>query len=302
MIKQLFQKLIGQKKLMYFIGMTVIVLLAVAVIAGLLNGLIADGTWSFGWSSYRYDESGYEIGSGTIRENSITGLELDWLDGEVHIVLCDDAFISLTETYQGEVADTALLRYRVSEDGTTLSIKYRASAAFLGCGGTEIGKNLTVRIPKAMASMKAVAVKGESARILIDGISADSMSVTSKTGDVILSNGETNTLAVETVSGNVDCTLSVCSNATMVTKRGNLKLESAKAAESLDLKTQKGNIILAIPEECGFRLSLDADKSRFACDRSLTGTDEGYSYGNATTEIKLSAPKGSVTINTFKKI
>lgn len=302
MIKQLFQKLTGQKKLMYFIGIAVIVLLAVAVIAGLLNGLIADGTWSFGWSSYRYNESGYEIGSGTIRANSITNLELDWLDGEVHIVLCDDAFISLTETYQGEVADTALLRHRVSEDGTTLSIKYRASAAFLGCGGTAIGKNLTVRIPKSMASLKTVTLKGESARISMDGISADAMSVTSKTGDVILSNGETNTLSVETVSGNVESTLSIRLGAVMNTKRGNLKLESEKAPESIDLKTQKGNIILAIPEECGFKLKLDADENRFACDRDLTSTDEGYSYGNSATEIKLSAPKGSVTINTFKKL
>ena len=299
MLKQFFERLYAHKKAMRIIGSSVLVLLAVAVVVGLLNGLIADGTWSFGWSSYRYDETDFEIGSGTVYSRSITDLEIDWIDGEVKIVLCDDASISLTEEIEGEVADTALLRRRLSEDGTKLTVKYRASASFLGCGSTGVNKSLTVRIPKSMANLQSLTVTAESAVITSDGISATSFSVTSKTGDVTLTNGGAETFSIQTVSGKIDANISVLKSATLVSKRGDLRLSTQSAPSLLDLNTQKGNISISIPADCGFALTLDADTNRFACDRALSNHGEGaYSYGDGGSQIKLSAPKGSVSINT----
>ena len=299
MLKQFFERLYAHKKAMRIIGSSVLILLAVAVVVGILNGLIADGTWSFGWSSYRYDEADFEIGSGTVYSQSITDLEIDWIDGEVKIVLCDDALVSLTEEIEGEVADTALLRRRLSDNGTKLTVKYRASAAFLGCDSTGVNKTLTVRIPKSMANMQSLTVTAESAVIISDGISATSFSVTSKTGDVTLSNGRAERLSIQTVSGKIDADISVIGAATLVSKRGDLHLYTQTTPTLLDLNTQKGNMKLGIPADCGFLLELDADTNRFACDRTLSNVGElVYSYGDASSKIKLSAPKGSVSINT----
>ena len=299
MIKLFFQRLYAQKKLMNFIGSTVMILLAVAVVIGILNGLLAEGTWSFGWSSYRYDETGYEMGSGTVPSRSVTDLEIDWIDGSVELILCDDAGISLTESYQDDVPDTALLRYKLSSDGTKLSIKYRASAAFLGCGGTGINKTLIVRIPRAMADMKSVSITAESATISSDGISAKAFGVTSKNGSVKITNAAIDALTVETVSGDVDINAEVLSTASLYAKSGDLHLYTIATPSLLDLNTKKGNVRLSVPSDCGFLLELEGNTDRFSCDRMLSELEgAAYSFGDESTRIKISAPKGSVSVNT----
>lgn len=301
MLKDLFQRLTSKKKAMTFIGAAVLILLVVAVVVGVLNALIADGTWSIGWSSYRYDETDYEIGSGTIPSKTITSLEIDWLDGEVKLVLCDDAFISITEAYTGEIAESARLRHKVTQGGTLLSVKYRSSAAFLGCGGTGENKSLTVRIPKSMANLSSIQINAESANVSMEGISANAMTLSSTTGSITLSSGNVQALTVTTQSGNIDTSLAVSKQATLTSRRGNLIARTASEPEQLTLETEKGSVTLGLPAECGFTLQAEVDINRFACDRSLIGENGSYSYGDHATSIKLSAPKGSVSIETVAK-
>ena len=86
------------KRVLTILGITIGASLAVAILIGILNALVANGTWSFGWSDYRYDESGYEVGEGSVFSDDLTTLSIDWIDGEVRIVSCGDQYISLSET------------------------------------------------------------------------------------------------------------------------------------------------------------------------------------------------------------
>ena len=189
-LKKLLQDQKRWQKICTVIGTVTVSLLVIAVIIGVLNGLVANGEWEIGWSSYRYDETGYEIGGASVPSKTVRNIEIDWIDGEVEIILCDDAFISITEFYEGELAEKDYMRHRLSEDGSSLSVKYRKSAAFVGIGGGA-DKKLTVRVPKSfLGQIQTLTVNARSANVTVDGVTVQSLSVTTKSGDIDIKHPE----------------------------------------------------------------------------------------------------------------
>ena len=103
-----------------------------AILLGVLNGLVGKGEWNLGWTNYRYDDSAYHKGQGTIPAPALEKIELDWIDGSVTVVICQDAYVSVSESAPAELTEKTQLHWFVSEDGKTLSIKYRGSSSFFG--------------------------------------------------------------------------------------------------------------------------------------------------------------------------
>ena len=245
-----------KKKPLAIVGGIILICLVAAVIIGIFTALVGNGDWDIGWSSYRYDESGYEIGSGSIASKKITEIEIDWINGDVEIVVCDDAFLSVTESVEAELSDAKTMRRRLSSDGTTLSVKYRKSAAFVGFGGYGEDKQLTVRIPRYMLTqLGTLQITGSRANVSLCGVGAKELRV--------------------------------------VTKRGDIEIDRA-TFDTLTLKAERGNATVWFDDSDGFVLELDADKNRFVCDRTLEETEEGYRYGDGRAKIAVSAPLGKV--------
>ena len=119
------------KKPLIILLIIVAALLVGAVILGVLNALVGKGKWTFGWTDYSYDDADYEVGDGSIPATRITSIDLDWIDGNVRIIACKDAFLSLTESTDSELTEASRVRWQVNELGE-LSIKYRKSSFFLG--------------------------------------------------------------------------------------------------------------------------------------------------------------------------
>ena len=190
------------KKALKIVGITAAALVLVAVLVGILNALIAGGTWKFGWTDYRYDDTGYEAGEGSVTHDGITEIDIDWIDGRVEIVLCQDRYISLTERADGALTEEGMLHYRVSADGKTLSVKYRASSWYFGNSQNK-NKVLTVRIPEHMIAsgqLQSLKIKTDSGDVRVNAkpvsvpaegeeplsFSLSKLSVQTKTGDVNL--------------------------------------------------------------------------------------------------------------------
>ncbi len=186
MLKTKFEKLSKPQKILLAAGLILIGVLLFAVIVGILNAYVGDGEWSL-WSSYKYDETGYEVGSSSVGSKQITAIDIDWIDGDVELLLCDDAYISVTELYEGDLPDSALLRYKLSEDGTALSVKYRSSDAFIGFGSGGENKKLIVRVPRTyIDQLRSITVNGKNANVKINGVSAREMNIYTKSGNIEL--------------------------------------------------------------------------------------------------------------------
>ena len=191
------------KKIIKYAAFVVGGLLVGAILLGVLNGLVGKGEWNLGWTDYRYDDSVYKAGEGSIATPNVEHIDLDWIDGNVKVLLCQDAYISITETAPAELSENTRVHWCVSEDGKTLSIKYRASSSFFGANKDK-NKDLILRIPEKLIGQ-------------IDTLSINAVSSNVTVSDIIVDNIE-----VQTASGNVNVELPEGSAFTLTheTKRG----------------------------------------------------------------------------------
>ena len=174
-----------------------------AILLGVLNGLVGKGEWNLGWTDYRYDDSAYKIGEGSIAAPGVENIDLDWIDGNVKVVLCQDAYISITESAPAELSENTRVHWCVSEDGKTLSIKYRASSSFFGANKDK-NKDLILRIPeKLLGQLKNLNINAVSSNVTVSDIIVDNINVQTGSGNVDfeLPEGSAFTLTHETKRG-----------------------------------------------------------------------------------------------------
>lgn len=251
-------KQIKIKKGLIVTAIVLAALLVGGVVVGALNALVADGAWSFGWSDYRYDESGYEVGEGSIPFTDITRIEVDWVDGEVEIVPCQDTYPSISETSDEELPESAEVRWRVSEDGKTLSIKYRKSSWFFSAGTGSRNKHLTLRIPERLfEQMLEIDVEAISTAVTVRGISAQK-------------------LEVSTESGNV--TVDACSFA------------------ATDLETEKGDVALRMPTDASFVLNWETERGKISSDFAFVQEGARYTVGNGGATVSVETESGDLLL------
>ena len=161
-------------------------LLIGAILLGVLNGLVAKGEWNLGWTNYRYDDSAYKVGEGSIAAPNIESIDLDWIDGNVSVVICQDAYISITESAPADLTDKTRVHWSVSEDGKSLSIKYRASSSFFGTNKDK-GKDLILRIPeKLFGQLKNLNINAVSSNVTVSDIIVDNIDIKTASGNVEL--------------------------------------------------------------------------------------------------------------------
>ncbi len=155
-----------------------------AILLGVLNGIVGKGEWNLGWTDYRYDDSAYTVGEGTVRAPHLESINLDWIDGSVTVVICQDAYVSISETAPSDLTEKTQVHWAVSEDGKSLSIKYRGSSSFFGVNKDK-EKDLILRIPERLiGQLRTLDIKAVSSDVSVCDVVIDSMQVTTKSGNV----------------------------------------------------------------------------------------------------------------------
>ena len=177
---------IKNKNILKYAAFVIGGLLIGAILLGVLNGLVAKGEWNLGWTNYRYDDSAYKVGEGSIAAPNIESIDLDWIDGNVSVVICQDAYISITESAPADLTDKTRVHWSVSEDGKSLSIKYRASSSFFGTNKDK-GKDLILRIPeKLFGQLKNLNINAVSSNVTVSDIIVDNIDIKTASGNVEL--------------------------------------------------------------------------------------------------------------------
>ena len=155
-----------------------------AILLGVLNGLVGKGEWNLGWTNYRYDDSAYKVGGGSIAAPNVESIALDWIDGNVSVVICQDAYISITESAPADLTEKTRVHWYVSEDGKSLSIQYRASSSFFGTNKDK-EKDLILRIPeKLLGQLKNLNINAVSSNVTVSDIIIDNIDIKTASGNV----------------------------------------------------------------------------------------------------------------------
>ncbi|MBR3894149.1 MAG: DUF4097 family beta strand repeat protein [Clostridia bacterium] len=284
------------KKATIVVAIVVGVLVLLAVLLGVLNALVGGGAWQIGWKDYRYDESGYEIGEGSIVADSITGIDLDWIDGEVNIVSCRDTFASISERADGDLPESAKVRWRVLEDGT-LQIKYRKSSWFFGIGSSNRNKKLTLRIPeKFLEAMNSVHVEATSADVNVVDLRAKDFVCESVSGAITVKNCSFDRFSTETTGGSLSAEGLIAREISVESMGGDVELTLPVLPDEIDAESMGGDIVLRMPKDSSFSMDWETNSGQLAYDLPLSKSGDRYLCGNGTKHIDVETASGDLTL------
>lgn len=271
-------------------------LLAFAIVLGVLNALVADGRWSFGWNDYRYDEEGYEIGQGTVPVTAITRIDLDWIDGGVEIVACRDAYISLSESASSALPESAELRWKVDADGT-LYVKYRQSDWFFGIGADNREKRLTLRIPEAyFERLTEISVKVASSNVVICDVAAKTLHFESQSGALVLKNCGFDSFFAESKRGKIAADGLLATEISVKAAEGDTDLKLSHCPAELKISATYGDVTLRLPQSASFVLDWRTKKGSLSHDVPLAPSGDRYIAGDGGADFAVETTDGSLTL------
>ena len=271
--------------------------LCIAVVGALMGGRISDlrNTYYDGREWHHDDalDGSYTGGEIRVPAESITALSIDWVAGDVKIMVTDGEEIVVTEhADRGIPAEYALLL----EADNTLRIRY--SNDVWGIDMPE--KDLTVLLPRTVAeNLTAVDLSGVSANFAVGKLTVrDAFSFDTTSGKLEMQsmNAPQAKATVSSVSGKVELDGSFREvKAGRTSGEIDLRLRNAPAA--VEVSTVSGEVDVELPAGTGFTLDYSTVSGELEYDFPLTKSKDGkYVCGDGACRIEVGTTSGSLSV------
>lgn len=271
--------------------------LCIAVVGALMGGRISDlrNTYYDGREWHHGDalDGSYTGGEIRVPAEDITALSIDWVAGDVKIMVTDGEEIVVTEhADRGIPAEYALLL----EADNTLRIRY--SNDVWGIDMPE--KDLTVLLPRTVAeNLTAVDLSGVSADFAVDKLTVrESFSFDTTSGklktEVLTATGAK--ADVNSVSGDIELDGSFREVKAGSTS-GEIDLMLRNAPAAVEVSTVSGEVDVELPAGTGFTLDYSTVSGELECDFPLTKSVDGkYVCGDGACRMEIGTTSGSLSV------
>ena len=271
--------------------------LCIAVVGVLMGGRISDlrNTYYDGREWHHGDalDGSYTGGEIRVPAEDITALSIDWVAGDVKIMVTDGEEIVVTEhADRGIPAEYALLL----EADNTLRIRY--SNDVWGIDMPE--KDLTVLLPRTVAeNLTAVDLSGVSADFAVGKLTVrDAFSFDTTSGKLEMQsmNAPQAKATVSSVSGNVELDGSFREVKAGSTS-GEIDLMLRNAPAAVEVSTVSGEVDVELPAGTGFTLDYSTVSGELECDFPLTKSVDGkFVCGDGACRIEVGTTSGSLSV------
>ena len=271
--------------------------LCIAVVGVLMGGRISDlrNTYYDGREWHHGDalDGSYTGGEIRVPAESITALSIDWVAGDVKIMVTDGEEIVVTEhADRGIPAEYALC----VEADNTLRIRY--SNDVWGIDMPE--KDLTVLLPRTVAeNLTAVDLSGVSADFAVGKLTVrDAFSFDTTSGKLEMKsmNAPQAKATVSSVSGKVELDGSFREVKAGSTS-GEIDLMLRNAPAAVEVSTVSGEVDVELPAGTGFTLDYSTVSGELECDFPLTKSVDGkYACGDGACRIEVGTTSGSLSV------
>ncbi len=211
-------------------------------------------------SVVRYENAGkYTAGSGSVAK-TIDELEINWVAGQVELLVCDGDTVEFSETSEQEIRDAFKMRFL--QDEKTLYLQYAKSGRWkFG----KLSKKLTVKIPRDL-HFSQIRIHTVSAGIQLTDLQTDTLKIETVSGYTQFSGGQAmNTLSLETVSGKADISLWRVADLIVNTVSGSVKVQT-KVTRRAKLDSVSAALTLFLPPDSSFSASIDTVSGSFTSD------------------------------------
>ncbi len=274
------------------------VVLTIVLVWALGSNVSCGGNFSF-WPTgcnvislggYTYDNADkYSVGEFTLDEE-ITSLDIDWIAGQVNLVVTGEDKVYATES---DVEDEAeKLRYRVVDGKLMIKFKKSERMKF----GDDLSKELTLYIPEEMAEdINNVSVQCVSAGLNIEYMSIDTVDIEMVSGELLAQDVVIGNVNIESVSGDVVVKGSLDTlDAELVS--GKINVTSDKQLSSLSMETVSGDITVTMPEGDGFTAEMDSVSGDMDIDFAVTTKGDKRINGDGSAEYSFETVSGDVKL------
>lgn len=271
--------------------------LCIAVVGALMGGRISDlrNTYYDGREWHHGDalDGSYTGGEIRVPAEDITALDIDWVAGDVKIMVTDGEEIVVTEhADRGIPAEYALLL----EADNTLRIRY--SNDVWGIDMPE--KDLTVLLPRTVAeNLTAVDLSGVSANFAVGKLTVrDAFSFDTTSGKLEMQsmNAPQAKADVSSVSGKVELDGSFREVKAGSTS-GEIDLMLRNAPAAVEVSTVSGEVDVELPAGTGFTLDYSTVSGELEYDFPLTKSKDGkYVCGDGACRMEVGTTSGSLSV------
>ena len=271
--------------------------LCIAVVGALMGGRISDlrNTYYDGREWHHGDalDGSYTGGEIRVPAEGITALDIDWVAGDVKIMVTDGEEIVVTEHVDRGIPEEYAL---CVEADNTLRIRY--SNDVWGIDMPE--KDLTVLLPRTVAeNLTAVDLSGVSADFAVDRLTVRDAFSFDTTSGKLKTEALTATGAkadVNSVSGDIELDGSFREvKAGSTSGEIDLKLRNGPAA--VEVSTVSGEVDVELPAGTGFTLDYSTVSGELEYDFPLTKSKDGkYVCGDGACRIEVGTTSGSLSV------
>ena len=271
--------------------------LCIAVVGALMGGRISDlrNTYYDGREWHHGDalDGSYTGGEIRVPAEDITALSIDWVAGDVKIMVTDGEEIVVTEhADRGITEEYALL---LEADNT---LRKRDSNDVWGNDMPE--KDLTVLLPRTVAeNLTAVDLSGVSADFAVGKLTVrpafpfDTASGKLEMQSMIASHAKA---TVSSVSGNVELDGSFREVKAGSTS-GEIDLMLRNAPAAVEVSTVSGEVDVELPAGTGFTLDYSTVSGELEYDFPLTKSKDGkFVCGDGACRIEVGTTSGSLSV------
>ena len=271
--------------------------LCIAVVGALMGGRISDlrNTYYDGREWHHGDalDGSYTGGEIRVPAESITALSIDWVAGDVKIMVTDGEEIVVTEHVDRGIPEEYAL---CVEADNTLRIRY--SNDVWGIDMPE--KDLTVLLPRTVAeNLTAVDLSGVSADFAVGKLTVrDAFSFDTTSGKLEMQsmNAPQAKATVSSVSGNVELDGSFREVKAGSTS-GEIDLMLRNAPAAVEVSTVSGEVDVELPAGTGFTLDYSTVSGELECDFPLTKSVDGkYVCGDGACRMEVGTTSGSLSV------
>lgn len=271
--------------------------LCIAVVGVLMGGRISDlrNTYYDGREWHHGDalDGSYTGGEIRVPAESITALSIDWVAGDVKIMVTDGEEIVVTEHADRGIPEEYAL---CVETDNTLRIRY--SNDVWGIDMPE--KDLTVLLPRTVAeNLTAVDLSGVSADFAVGKLTVrDAFSFDTTSGKLEMQsmNAPQAKATVSSVSGNVELDGSFREVKAGSTS-GEIDLMLRNAPAAVEVSTVSGEVDVELPAGTGFTLDYSTVSGELECDFPLTKSVDGkYVCGDGACRMEIGTTSGSLSV------
>lgn len=260
--------------------------LVILLLAGLLAAGLGVGAYIF---RLDFSTGDHITGSGSVSAEDVEDLSIEWASGSITIQTADTDSISFSE--EGYAGEGQEMVYSIRNGKLTIS--YSKPSVQIGFVSVP-NKDLTITVPRdwpcGKLDIDSASTDARIEGLTFDEVALDSASNTFRFIDCTISqldvDGASNSIELSGTLDTLDCD-GMSTTVTAVLKT---------APSAIDMDGMSSTLVLTLPENCGFRVTMDGLSNDFSSDFETTSSDGGYVYGNGSCRIDVDGMSSTVKI------